>query len=42
MIDRNLSGARDSVFKRRPGQLRNGVSFTVLLGSRKISAAFEY
>jgi len=24
MIDRNLSGARDSVLERRPGQLRNG------------------
>jgi hypothetical protein len=42
MIDRNLSGARDSVLKGRPDPLRNGGSRTALLGSQKISAAFEY
>jgi hypothetical protein len=41
MIDRNLSGARDSVLERRPGQLRNGGSRTALLGSQKISAALN-
>jgi hypothetical protein len=41
MIDRNLSGARDSVLERRPGQLRNGGSRTALLGSEKISAALN-
>jgi hypothetical protein len=41
MIDRNLSGARDSVLERRPGQLRNGGAHTALLGSQKISAALN-
>jgi hypothetical protein len=41
MIDRNLSGARDSVLERRPGQLRNGGSRIALLGSQKISVALN-
>jgi hypothetical protein len=36
MIDRNLSGARDSVLKRRPGPLRNGGSRTALVGKQNL------
>ena len=40
MIDRNLSGERDSVSKRRPGQLRDGgVTHCAAIGSQKISTA---